>query len=219
MTNIDSFTISTPSNLDSSNSFSLVQTNSYYNPYSIVIGMKAYVIHNILFFADNEVKASTGRGWFGSNNNIRIIIFKTKKDISRKTKMNLSTDSPFIIKSSCDFDTEYDLYIPVSDLPKFEISYKKTSIGIEKYTDIGLPNPSENYIRELVKFFKKGSNVKEELREAIKSLADYDIERKSDEEFNTNIQNIIKLHQKMRNAYEVDKNYSVEDYKRENNIN
>ena len=132
--------------------------------------------------------------------------------------MSFESGSPFIIKSDCDFKTSYDCYIPISDLPKFEISYTKNFMGIEKYTDIGLPDPKENYIRELVKYFNEGINTKTELEDAIKNLDTYDIEKKSDEEFNSAIQNIINLRQQMKDAYEFEKNYTVEDWKKENGI-
>lgn len=218
MNEFNNITISTPANVNSENSFALTQANSFYNPYAIVIKMKAYEINSILFYDKNGVKAKTQSGWFGSNNNIRQIIFNAKKPISRKNKLSFESGSPFIIKSDCDFKTNYDCYIPISDLPKFEVSYTKSFMGIEKYTDIGLPDPKENYIRELVKYFNEGINAKTELEDAIKNLDTYDIGKKSDEEFNSAIQNIINLRQQMKDAYEFEKNYTVEDWKKENGI-
>lgn len=214
---IYTFTISAAKNLDSGNSFALTQSSCFYNPYSIVIGMKAYEIDNILFYDKSGVRAKTGKGWFGSGNSIRQIIFSTSKPISRKLKIDFTINAPFIIKSDCLYETRYDCYIPISDLPKFEVSYKKTCLGIEKYTDIGLPNPEVNYIREIVKHLMTGQNAETELREAIKALNNYSIDIKSDEEFSAAIQNIMNLRQKMKDAYETDKNYTVEDWLKENN--
>ena len=215
MSYIDSTVISNPSNIDSANFFTLAQTNRFYNPYGIVIGMKSYELDDILFYDKTGVKAQTGSGWFGNNNNIRQIVFKTKKIISRKNKIDFNVASPFIIKSSNNYNTRYDLYIPISDLPKFEISYKKSYLFIKRYADIGLPNSNENYVRTIMKYLNNGSNAEEELRTAIKSLDDYDIAKKSDEEFNSSIQKIIELRQKMKEAYESDKNYTVDDWKKE----
>lgn len=215
MSYIDSTVISNPSNIDSANFFTLAQTNRFYNPYSVVLGMKSYEVNSILFYDKDGVKAKTDSGWFGSNNCIRQITFKTKKPSSRKNKLSFDTGSPFVIKADCDFKINYDLYIPISDLPKFEVSYKKSYLFIERYADIGLPNSNENYVRTIMKYLNNGSNAEEELRTAIKSLDDYDIAKKSDEEFNSSIQKIIELRQKMKEAYESDKNYTVDDWKKE----
>lgn len=218
MNNFDTITISNPSNVDSAHSLVLAQGSRFYNPYGVVIKTKTYELDNILFYDKDGVKTQTNSGWFGINNNIRQIIFKIKKSASRKNKIDFNTASPFVIKSSTNYSIRYDLYIPISDLPKFEVSYTKNFMGIEKYTDIGLPNPKENYIRELVKYFNEGINTKTELEDAIKNLDTYDIEKKSDEEFNSAIQNIINLRQQMKDAYEFEKNYTVEDWKKENGI-
>lgn len=212
MSKNNSIIITTSANCNSVNSFVLAQASYFYNPYSVVIKTKAYEICTILFYDETGVKARTQSGWFGSNNDIDRITFFTKNPISHKTKLVFNTASPFVIKTSCDYKNNYDLYIPVSDLPKFEISYKKSNIGIEKYTDIGLPDPTHNYIKEIVKYFMSGYDAKDELVKAIKALDDYDIARKTDEEFNSAISNIQSLRQKMLDAYEKEKNYSVEDY-------
>ena len=218
MKKIDTAIISTPSNVNSVNSFDLAQASMFYNPYSVVINNKSYLIDNILFYNENGVQAKTGRGWFGENNHIRKITFKTTSPISRKLKVNFNINAPFIIPSDCNYEKRYDCYIPISDLPKFEVSYTKNYLFIEKYVDIGLPNPEENYVRMVLKYFDGGMKAREELREASKALDAYDIEKKSDKEFNDIIQNIVNLHEKMKLAYKAEENYTVEDYKRENNI-
>ena len=205
-------------NKNSENEFTLAQSSRFYNPYGIVIKTKSFTINDIFFYDDNGVSLHTGRGWFGSNNEIHSITFKTKKPISRKMKIDFSTKAPFIVKSDCSFETKYDLYIYIPDLPKFEISYHKTILGIIKSADFGLPDAKYNYAEQYVKYFRNVYNADEELREAIHHFDVYDLKNQTDEGFNSTIENIIKARKKLVEAIEYEKNYTVEDYLKEENI-
>ena len=70
-------------------------------------------------------------------------------------KIDLSIKAPFIIKSEDCIDIECDLYIYIPDLPKFEISYHKTILGIIKSADFGLLDAKHNYAEQYVKYFRK----------------------------------------------------------------
>lgn len=211
--------ITNEANQNSKNSFTLNQYSPYYNPYGIVIKGKSFKLNDIFFYDDNGISLHTGNGWLGNRNEFPSITFKTKKAISRKIKIDFSIKAPFIIKSDDSFDVNYDLYIYIPDLPKFEISYHKTTLGIIKSADFGLLNTNarHNFVEQHAKFFNKISNAEENLREAINKIDIYNLRGTTDEKFNSDIENIINLRKKLIEAIEFEKNYTVEDYLKEEN--
>ena len=208
--------ISNLENLGSKHTIELIKT-SCWNPYSIVVNNKAYSLGDIRFFDETGIQISCGRGWFGNNNELERVTFNLSSPVVRKTKESFIKKVPFILKKQ-DYNDEYALYIPVEELPKFEVSYKKECNMIMKYVDIGLPNPSINYIKQCVKYLSKSLDSKEKLRETIKALDVYNIEQKTEEDFESDIKNIVHLYKEMKAAYSFVKSYSVEDYLKEINI-
>ena len=90
-------------------------TESCYNPFFIDIGSKSFEIDNIYFFDAEGVICSTGRGWFGNNNNFRAglvlpvdCIVRRKEDYKSKCAFLLSSG----VKSWATNKTSYKLYIP-----------------------------------------------------------------------------------------------------------
>lgn len=215
---ISNVVITNEVNKNSENKFTLAQSSRFYNPYGIVIKTKSFTINDIFFYDDNGVSLHTGRGWFGSSNEIHSITFKTKKPVTRKMKIDFSTKAPFIVKSDNSIDVNYNLYFYIPDLPKFDVSYLKTTLGIIKSVDFGLSDAKHNYAEQYVKYFLESYNADEELRVAIHKFDVYGLKNQTDEEFNFTIENIIKARKKLVEAIEYEKNYTVEDYLKEENI-
>ena len=84
--------------------------------------------------------------------------------------------------------------------------------------DFGLSDAKHNYAEQYVKYFRESYNADEELCVAIHKFDVYGLKNQTDEEFNFTIENIIKARKKLMEAIEYEKNYTVEDYLKEENI-
>lgn len=206
--------MSNESNANSNNGVPLIST-SYYNPFYAYLNGKQYELDNILFYDETGVKLENAQGWFGDNNHIHSIYFASKKPFCRKTKIDYNVKCPFIVKSDCNYETRYNLYLYIPDLPKFEMSYTKKCKMIMKNADIGLPEPRYNFISQSVKYLGEDINAEMELREACKTLDDYSIKSMTEDEFTDKLSHLKELFDNMKDAQNYVANYSVEDYLKE----
>lgn len=86
---------------------------SCYNPFFIGIKDKSYEIDTISVFENGMIIARESKGWFGSNNNCRGSDgLEIDCDCVKKNKVDLNCETAFIVRSKCEHETRYDLYIP-----------------------------------------------------------------------------------------------------------
>lgn len=193
-----------------------LRRNTSYNPFYVAYGDKTFLLEQIVFYDKTGVKGHTRSGWFDTDNNhLFSVTFITKKALRRKTKVNLSQDEPFFIKSDCNWDIRYVLYIPISDLPKFEISYCRVGNFIIKNIDIGV---SDCPVKETVKYIDKTSDIAMKLEEAVTVFSSYNIRRWTTQQFDETIGGIYRIWNRLQEAKEEDSNYTVKDFLKEYNI-
>lgn len=100
----------------------LLKSYSYYNPLGVVIDGKLYTLDKIHFYNEDGIVYTNTKSWFGQYS--FDVHLKTTKEIRRKIKIDYSKSIPFIIRSQCDWDTRYDLYLPIEDFD-LKVSHQK----------------------------------------------------------------------------------------------
>ena len=109
-------------NVEKKYEINLLKRNSWYNPLYVIIKDCPYQLDKIHFYNEDGIVYTNTNSWFGEYSfNIHL---KTTKEIKRKIKVDFSNRLPFIIRSQCDWDTRYDLYLPIEDFD-LKVSYEK----------------------------------------------------------------------------------------------
>ena len=100
----------------------LLKATKYYNSLSVVIDDKSYMLDKIYFYNKNGIVYINQNSWFGDHS--FNVFLKTSKEIKRKNKTDFSKENPFVIRSQCDWEIRYDLYLPIEDFD-LKVSYEK----------------------------------------------------------------------------------------------
>ena len=202
------------------NDVELNKVASFYNPYTLSLpNGRGYVLNGLAFFdpSAQEVIVRNRSGWFGDTNKIEHLHFWTDKPLVRKIQLDLSVKHPFYIKADCSWESCYDLYIPMTDLPHIKYRYFKVSkVGIMRDSDVGQPDPQHNYLRELVHPFYDALNARCALEDKFQSIKGaYGIIEYSDEQWESTIQELKELRHRYFVARSAEEDYTVQDYLKE----
>ena len=103
----------------------LYRTAKWYNPFSVEVSGKGYMINSISIFHDGERIAYSGQGWFGHSNNFDELEIDCECVLKRKIDLNCKT--AFIVKAADTYEVRYDLYIPDSAVLLSDPTYKFNS--------------------------------------------------------------------------------------------
>lgn len=190
----------------------LIKEAVWYNPY-IAKDTKGngYKLDNIIIYSEHGVLLETDRGWFGDNNDLgeRYI-----GDINKRTKIDFSKKENFIIKShkkDYKLETNYTLYIYYENINCKFLGYSITSLFLETNFTI-----LDGYkIDDVIGFTERKSKAIEysdELKEAFKKIDSYNFSYHY-EEIEKAIKTIKKAHNEYIKAKEIEKNYTLKDWR------
>lgn len=175
---------------------------------------KAYELENIKIYTENGVIIETGRGWFGSNNNLgnrKIDRIYLKRTIDLKSKKN------FIIKEekkSYRLENRYTLYIYYKDvLLNFNfIAFELNNFWLEAAFTV-----FDNYKDSIVlgSRQKESDSIKynKELEEAFKKIDNYNFQQHYDE-VKKAMESIENYHRLYEDQKTKEKSYTLKDYKK-----
>lgn len=190
----------------------IVKEAMWYNPY-IAIDTKNNVhkLDNIIIYSEDGVLLETGRGWFGDNNDLgdRYI-----GDINKRLKIDFSKKENFVIKSkevSYKLETNNTLYIYYKNIDCEFLGYSVNSLFLETNFTI-----LDSYkISDVIGFTDRKSKkieYSEEITEAYKNINSYHFQYKWDE-MEKAIKTIKKAHDEYIKAKEIEKNYTLKDWR------
>lgn len=184
-----------------------------WNPWIAVTDKgNAYQLENIKVYSENGVILETGRGWFGSNNDLNNMTIDT---IYLKRKADLTSKENFVIKeekSAYRIDHNYTLYLYYKNIncnfTKFDLSnfWLESVFTIFNGYEVRDVLGQRNKESDSIKYNKK-------LNETFKKLDTYNFEAHWDE-MEKNLNYIKKQHKKYIDKKEEEKNYTTKDYKK-----
>jgi hypothetical protein len=191
----------------------LLKECAWYNPYVARTNkMEGYELENIKIYSENGILLETGRGWFGSNNDLGDIEIP---EIILKRKIDLNSKQNFVIKdvkSKYRIDHKYTLYIYYKNINCNFIKFDLSSFWLESVFTI--LNGYE--IRDVLGQRQKESDAikyDDKLQKAIEQLDTYNFEQHWNE-MEKNLNYIKKMHKKYIDKKEEEKNYTTADYKK-----
>lgn len=190
----------------------LIKEATWYNPY-IAKDTKGngYKLDNIIIYSEDGVLLETDRGWFGNNNDLGDQYIG---DINKRMKIDFSKKENFIIKShkkDYKLETNYTLYIYYKNINCKFLGYSITSLFLETNFTI-----LDGYkIDDVIGFTERKSRAIEysdELKEAFKKIDAYNFKYHY-EEIEKAIKTIKKAHNEYIKAKEIEKNYTLKDWR------
>lgn len=191
----------------------LIKECVWYNPYIARTDKgNGYQLENIKIYSEKGIILETGRGWFGSNNDLGDIEIDT---IYLKRKADLTSKQNFIIKedkSKYRIDHNYTLYVYYKNINCNFIKFDLSTFWIESVFTI--LNGYE--IRDVLGQRNRESDAikyDDKLQKAIEQLDTYNFESHWDE-MEKNLNYIKKMHKKYIDKKEEEKNYTTADYKK-----
>lgn len=184
-----------------------------WNPLTVYLDSGSYPLNDIVFYNEDGIVMSVGKGWFGQNS--FGVTIATSKPCKRKIKVNFSKNETFVIKSANIYNKRYNLYIPINDV-MITTTYIKDNIGIKanhKFIDL---NGHECIWSEYVKtFYNMKYDISGKFVVEIKKLEKLSYANIPQNEFDTIIQNLKQLYDKYQKVLQDIENYTVEDYFKE----
>lgn len=185
---------------------------AWYNPYAAITDKgNAYELENIKIYSEHGVLLETGRGWFGSNNDLGDTSIDT---IYLKRKVDLTKKENFIIKEdqkSYRIDNKYTLYIYYKNINCNFIKFDLNNFWLESVFTI-----FDNYeISDVLgQRHKESDAIKYDktLQETYKTFESYNFEQHYDE-MEKAMATIKKYHKKFIDKKEEENNYTLKNYK------
>ena len=189
----------------------IIKEAIWYNPYvAIDVKDNAYKLDNIMIYSEHGVLLETDRGWFGNNNDLgdRYI-----GDINKRMKIDFSKKENFVIKSpkkDYKFESNYTLYIYYKNINCQFLGY---SIGLFLETNFTILDGYK--IDDVIGFTDRKTKkieYSEELRKAFEKMTSYNFSYHWDE-MEKNIKTIKKARKQLEEAKEIEKNYTLKDWR------
>lgn len=186
---------------------------AWYNPYVAITDKgNAYELENIKIYSEAGILLETGRGWFGSNNDLGDVNINT---IYLKRKADLKSKQNFIIKeekSRYRIDHNYTLYIYYKNINCNFIKFDLNNFWLESVFTILDGYEISDVLGQRQ---KESDSIKynDKLQETYKKLDSYNFEAHWDE-MEKNLNYIKKQHKKYIDKKEEEKNYTLKDYKK-----
>lgn len=191
----------------------LIKECAWYNPYVARTDKgNGYQLENIKIYSEKGIILETGRGWFGSNNDLGDIEIGT---IYLKRKADLTTKENFIIKeekSAYRIDHNYTLYVYYKNINCEFIKFDLSTFWLESVFTI--LNGYE--IRDVLGQRNKESDAIKygsKLDDLQKVFDSYHFEHHYDE-IEAAMKEIKKQHKKYIDKKEEEKSYTTKDYKK-----
>lgn len=193
----------------------LFKRKSWYNFLYVIIKDCPYQLDKIHFYNEDGIVYTNTKSWFGEYSfNVHL---KTTKEIKRKIKVDFSNKLPFVIRSQCDWDTRYDLYLPIEDFD-LKVSYEKHGSMIMQKVEFYDEDNQLCDFKTCVKYLRQQLieiDIKYQKHlENIKSL-----ENMTEMYFLNEITTLKGLLEEYHREQENIANYTVEDYLKEINEN
>lgn len=189
----------------------IIQEATWHNPY-IAIDTKnnGYELDNIIIYSEHGVLLETDLGWFGYNNNLGDQYIG---DINKRMKIDFSKKENFIIKSQkkdYKFEAKHTLYIYYKNINCEFLGY---SIDLFLKTNFTILDgyKIDNVIGFTDRKTKK-IEYSEELKDAFGKIDSYNFTSHY-EKVEKAIKTIKKAHKQLEEAKEIEKNYTLKDWR------
>lgn len=189
----------------------IIKEAIWHNPY-VAIDAKnnTYELDNIIIYSEHGVLLETDRGWFGDNNDLGNQYIG---DINKRMKIDFSKKENFVIKSQkkdYKLETNYTLYIYYKN-----INCKFVGYSIDLFLRTNFTIFDGYKIDDVIGFTdRKSKKIKysEELKDAFEKIDSYNFSYHY-EDVEKAIKTIKKAHKQLEEAKEIEKNYTLKDWR------